>query len=87
MILQNRGLLTVGSTVNEATFLMTLLEGTCQAQHLAEAAAANGVKRVSIPHSGAKRTFACSSDRETLYWEGQSDLDDEAYKSKGRHRL
>lgn len=87
MILQNHGLLTVGATVNEATFLMTLLEGACQVQLLAEAAAANGVKKVFVPDSSAKYTFENSSDPETLYWEGQPDLDFEAKMSEGEHCL
>lgn len=87
MILQNHGLLTVGSTVNEATFLMTLLEGACRIQLLAEAAAANGVKKVLVPEESARYTFENSSDPETLYWEGQPDLDYEEYRSKGQHRL
>ncbi|KAK7212815.1 hypothetical protein V2G26_019993 [Clonostachys chloroleuca] len=49
MILQNHGLLTVGSTVDEACFLMTLMELGCQCQLLAEAAAANGIPKVYIP--------------------------------------
>lgn len=85
MILQNHGLLTVGQTVNEACFLMTLLEGACRTQILAEAAAANGVPKVLVPDDSAKYTFENSSDPETLYWEGQPDLDYEEYKSKGEH--
>lgn len=87
MILANHGLLTVGQTVNEATFLMTLLEGACQVQLLAEAAAANGVEKIIVPDDSAKFTFENSSDPETLYWEGQPDLDYEEYMSKGEHKL
>lgn len=86
MILQNHGLLTVGSTVDEACFLMTLMERACQCQLLAEAAAANGSPKVVIPEESAKYTFESSSDPETLYWEGQPDLQYEEYKSKGEHR-
>ena len=86
MILQNHGLLTVGATVDEATFLMTLMERACQVQLLAEAAAANGVPKILIPDESAQYTFENSSDAETLYWEGQPDLDYEAYKSRGDHR-
>ena len=39
-ILQNHGLLTVGASVDEAAFWFLSLERTCQAQLLADAAAA-----------------------------------------------
>ncbi|KAM0328673.1 hypothetical protein ACHAQA_005085 [Verticillium albo-atrum] len=74
MILQNHGLLTVGTTVEEACFLMTLMERASQCQLLAEAAAANGLKKVFVPDASAKYTFENSSDPETLYWEGQPDF-------------
>ncbi|OQD78812.1 hypothetical protein PENANT_c078G06633 [Penicillium antarcticum] len=86
MVLQNHGLLTVGSTVSEACFLMTLMERACQCQLLAEAAAANGLPKVFIPDESAKYTFENSSDPETLFWEGQPDLEFEAYMCKGEHR-
>lgn len=86
MILQNHGLLTVGSTVDEACFLMTLMERACQCQLLAEAAAANGIRKVLIPDASAKYTFENSSDPETLYWEGQPDLEYEEYLCKGEHK-
>lgn len=86
MVLQNHGLFTVGSTVSEACFLMTLMERACQCQLLAEAAAANGLQKLFIPDESAKYTFENSSDPETLYWEGQPDLEFEAYMCKGEHR-
>lgn len=86
MILQNHGLLTVGSTVSEACFLMTLMERACQCQLLAEAAEANGLQKVYIPDDSARYTFENSSDPETLYWEGQPDFQLEEYMSKGEHR-
>ncbi|KAK2592010.1 hypothetical protein QQS21_010281 [Conoideocrella luteorostrata] len=86
MILQNHGLLTVGSTVSEACFLMTLMERACQCQLLAEAAAANGLPKVYISEESVKYTFQHSSDVETLYWEGQPDLLYEEYLSNGEHK-
>lgn len=86
MILQNHGLLTVGNTVDEACFLMTLMERACQCQLLAEAAAANGIPKVLIPDASAKYTFENSSDPETLYWEGQADLEYEEHLCKGEHK-
>ena len=38
VILQNHGLLTVGNTVDEAAYLFTLLEKSCQVQLAAQAA-------------------------------------------------
>ena len=73
MILRNHGLLTVGSTVDEACYLYTLLERSCEVQLLAEAAAANGVAKVYVPDESAKYTFEMSSDAETLYWEVRSE--------------
>ncbi|KAG9251504.1 class II aldolase/adducin N-terminal [Emericellopsis atlantica] len=86
MIMQNHGLLTVGSTVEEACFLMTLLERACQVQLLAEAAAANGVPKILIAEESARYTFDNSSDAKTLYWEGQPDLQYEEYMAKGEHK-
>lgn len=74
MILRNHGLLTVGSTVDEAGYLYTLLERSCEVQLLAEAAAANGVQKVYVPDESAKYTYDMSSDPETLYWEAQPDM-------------
>ncbi|KAJ4109702.1 hypothetical protein NW768_012138 [Fusarium equiseti] len=87
MILQNHGLLTVGTTVDEACFLMTLMERASQCQLLAEAAAANGIPKVLISEASAKYTVENSSDPETLYWEGQPDLEYEEYMCKGEHKL
>lgn len=86
MILQNHGLFTVGTTVEEACFLMTLMERACQVQLLAEAAAANGIPKVYVPDASAKYTFENSSVPETLYWEGRPDLDYEEYMCQGAHR-
>lgn len=87
MILRNHGLLTVGSTVDEACYLYTLMERSCQVQLLAEAAAANGAEKVYVPDESARYTFECSSDPEALYWEAQPDMDYEAEMSGGAHKL
>ncbi|KAJ4014684.1 hypothetical protein NW752_007455 [Fusarium irregulare] len=87
MILQNHGLLTAGTTVDEACFVMTLMERASQCQLLAEAAAANGIPKVLISEASSKYTFENSSDPETLYWEGQPDLAYEEYMCKGEHKL
>lgn len=69
MILRNHGLLTVGSTVDEAAYLYTLMERSCEVQLKVEAAAANGVPKIYVPDEAAKYTFEMGSDPETLYCE------------------
>lgn len=86
MILRNHGLLTVGSTVDEAAYLYMLMERSCEVQLLVEAAAANGVPKVYVPEESAKYTFERSSDPETLYWEFQPDLEYEETMSGGTHK-
>jgi ABC-type branched-subunit amino acid transport system substrate-binding protein len=49
-------LLTVGQTVDEAAYRHIIMERTCQAQLLAEAAAANGIKKKIICDEDAKYT-------------------------------
>ncbi|KAK1807584.1 hypothetical protein LTR12_018070 [Friedmanniomyces endolithicus] len=87
MILRNHGLLTVGSTVDEAAYLYTLMERSCEVQLLVEAAAANGVAKVYVPEESARYTFEMASDPEALYWEFQPDLEWEEHMSGGAHRL
>ena len=86
MILRNHGLITVGSTVDEACYLYTLMERSCQAQLLAEAAAANGIPKVYVPEESAKYTFEHSSDPEALYWEAQPDFEYEEFMCGGAHK-
>lgn len=83
MILRNHGLLTVGGTVDEAAYLFTLMERSCQVQLMIEAAAANGVEKVYVPEESARYTFEAASDPEALYWEFQPDLEYEEAMSGG----
>lgn len=87
MILRNHGLLTVGNTVDEAAYLYTLMERSCEVQLQVEAAAANGVPKVYVPEESARYTFEHGSDPETLYWEFQPDLEYEEAMSGGAHKL
>ena len=87
MFLRNHGTFTVGSTVEEACFLTTLMERVSQCQLLAEAAAANGTPKRYVPEESARYTFESSSDKETLYWEGYPDLEYEEAICGGEHRL
>jgi len=75
LILRNHGLLTVGSTVDEAAYLYTMMETSCQVQLMVEAAAANGIKKVLVDDEAAEYTFKMGSDSETLYYEFQPDLE------------
>lgn len=86
LILRNHGLLTVGSTVDEACYLYTLMERSCEVQLLAEAAAANGVPKVYVPEESAKYTFEMASDPESLYWEAQPDMEYEAFLCNEAHK-
>ncbi|EUC40276.1 hypothetical protein COCMIDRAFT_30765 [Bipolaris oryzae ATCC 44560] len=75
LILRNHGLLTVGDTVDEAAYLYTLMERSCEVQLQVEAAAANGVPKVYVEDAAAEYTFRMGSDAESLYWEFQPDLE------------
>ncbi|KAH8681970.1 class II aldolase/adducin domain protein [Xylariales sp. PMI_506] len=54
VILQNHGLVTVGQTIDEAAFWFMSLERTCQAQLLADAAAAAGYQKKLISDEEAE---------------------------------
>ena len=59
LILQNHGLLTTGTTIDEATFLFGAMDRVCQAQLLADAAAAGkGIKPKFIGEEEAAYTHA-----------------------------
>ena len=62
-ILMNHGLLTVGSTVDEAAYLFRLMEKSCEVQLLAEAAAANGnLKKNIISDEDAAYNYSMASE-------------------------
>ncbi|KAI9731218.1 MAG: hypothetical protein M1834_005411 [Cirrosporium novae-zelandiae] len=84
LILKNHGLLTVGGTVDEAAYLFTLMERSCEVQLRVEAAAAGGkYKKCLVGEEEAAYTFKMASDPETLYWEFQPDLEYEHETSGG----
>ena len=62
VILQNHGLLTVGKTVDEAAFLFNLMEDSCHAQLLADAASAGGYKKQFINDEVATYTRHMTGD-------------------------
>jgi ribulose-5-phosphate 4-epimerase/fuculose-1-phosphate aldolase len=58
-ILVNHGLITVGSTVDEAAYLYTLLEKSCRIQLMVEA---TGLPKRIVPDEEAASTFRMASD-------------------------
>ncbi|KAL4920959.1 class II aldolase/adducin domain-containing protein [Aspergillus aurantiobrunneus] len=66
MILRNHGLLTVGSTVDEAAYLFLLMEKSCQIQLAADAATAVGRGKVYIDDEAARFTFENTSEPVSL---------------------
>ncbi|KFZ22946.1 hypothetical protein V502_02582 [Pseudogymnoascus sp. VKM F-4520 (FW-2644)] len=81
-ILQNHGLLTTGQTVDEAAFLYTLMEDACRSQLLAEAAAANGLKKHLVPHEEAEYSYKATTP-EAMWLEFQPDYQYELEMSSG----
>ncbi|PQE24496.1 L-fuculose-phosphate aldolase protein [Rutstroemia sp. NJR-2017a WRK4] len=75
VILQNHGLLTVGSTVDEAGFLFGLMDRGCEIQLKAEAAAANGLQKKIIGEQEAEFNFRWASEKHALYREMQPDVE------------
>ncbi|KAJ5728375.1 hypothetical protein N7493_004705 [Penicillium malachiteum] len=80
IILQNHGLLTTGGTVDEAAYLFTCLERTCEVQLMVEA---SGLPKKFINEKAAKFTAEANADPETLYTEFQPDFEYEIWKSEG----
>lgn len=62
-ILVNHGLITVGQTVDEAAYLYTLLEKSCQIQLMVEAA---GLPKRLVPEEEAAYNFKMASDPVSL---------------------
>lgn len=59
IILQNHGLLTAGSTVDEAAYLFTLMENTCKVQLLVEG---TGLTKRHIGDQEAEFTARVNAD-------------------------
>ncbi|ESU06016.1 hypothetical protein FGSG_00790 [Fusarium graminearum PH-1] len=80
VILQNHGLLTAGGTVDEAAYLFSLMERTCEVQLLVES---TGLPRNTISDEAAEYTYRYNADPNTLYTEFQPDFEYEVWKSNG----
>lgn len=85
-ILRNHGLLTVGATVDEAAWLFTSMENSSRVQLLADAAAANGMKKVLITDTEAKFNFEAEGDADVCFAEFQVYYDYEDRHSKGEFK-
>lgn len=81
IILQNHGLLTVGSTVDEAGYLFTLMERCCEVQLLADSV--KGYEKKIIGDDEAAYTEHMTADPETLYSEFQPDYELELELTNG----
>ncbi|PCD29666.1 hypothetical protein AU210_012197 [Fusarium oxysporum f. sp. radicis-cucumerinum] len=86
-ILMSHGLLTVGSTVDEAGFLFGLLDRSCAIQLHAEAASANGLKKRIISDEEAGQNFKMASEANVLYREGQADIEYEIEAVGGEEEM
>ncbi|KAB5582638.1 class II aldolase [Coniochaeta sp. 2T2.1] len=88
-ILMNHGLLTVGSTVDEAGFLFGLLDRSCAIQLQVEAACAGnpGLKKNVISEEEAAHNFRMASEKNVLYRETQPDVEMEFELAGGEEVL
>ncbi|KAJ3497114.1 hypothetical protein NLG97_g2153 [Lecanicillium saksenae] len=80
VILQNHGLLTAGGTVDEAAYLYTVMERSCEIQLMVEA---TGIEKKHISDEEAAYTYKYEGDAETLYTEFQPDFQYEVAMSNG----
>lgn len=65
VVLQNHGLLTTGSTVDEAAYLFTLLERTCEVQLMVESA---GIEKKFVGDQEAEYTWKVSADAVSIHF-------------------
>ncbi|OTA53426.1 arad-like aldolase/epimerase [Hypoxylon sp. EC38] len=87
VILMNHGLLTVGSTVDEAGFMFGLMDRACAMQLQVEAAAANGIPKQIISDEEAAYNFKMASEANVLYREAQPDIEYEIETAGGEDAL
>lgn len=66
LILQNHGILTAGSTVDEAAYLYTLMERSCEVQLLVEA---TGLEKKIIRDEHAEYTAKVNADPVSMRWD------------------
>ena len=75
-LLLNHGLVTVGHTVDEAAFLIGLVDRSCDIQLRVEAACAGNpsLKKNIIPHEMALNNYKMAGEKNWLYEEAQPDI-------------
>jgi ribulose-5-phosphate 4-epimerase/fuculose-1-phosphate aldolase len=75
-LLMNHGLVSVGQTVSEASFLFGLVDRSCDIQLRVEAACAGNpeLKKQIISHELAKANEKMTGEAHWLYEEGQPDI-------------
>ncbi|POR34501.1 Uncharacterized protein TPAR_05295 [Tolypocladium paradoxum] len=75
-ILLNHGIISVGQTVDEASFLFGLVDRSCEIQLRVEAACAGNpsLKKRIIPHELAMNNFKMAGEENWLYEEAQPDI-------------
>lgn len=87
-ILRNHGLITVGETVDEAAYLLTLMEKSCQIQMIADQySSSTGIPKIYVDDEEASYTQHMQSDAETLYTEFQPEFKVELELSGGNFML
>lgn len=76
-ILLNHGLISVGTTVDEASFLFGLLDRSCEIQLRVEAACAGNpeLRKRLIPDEMARFNFQMAGEKNWLYAEAQPDIE------------
>ncbi|KAH7016696.1 class II aldolase/adducin N-terminal [Ilyonectria destructans] len=84
-LLLNHGLITVGNTVDEAAFLLGLVERSCEIQLKVEAACAGNpeLKKTLIPNELCKFNFQMAGEKNWLYVEAQPDIEYEIEMAGG----
>ncbi|KAL2205993.1 class 2 aldolase adducin domain-containing protein [Sarocladium strictum] len=84
LILQNHGLLTCGSTVDEAVAYFIALERACANQILAESAAANGIPKKIVGDEEAQYTYDCTATPGCAFMQFQPEFDLTVELSNGK---
>lgn len=81
--MHSTSLITCGRTVDEAAGFFIALEQACEAQILAEAAAANGIPKKLIREDVAKWTKREAGTPEVLYMQFQPEYDMVLHETNG----
>jgi len=87
VILQNHGLLTLGTTVDEAAYSLSLLENICQAQLLVEAAEKKGLMKSVVSEEDAAFTAEIVNTPDSLYSDFQVEYGLLERETKGDFKL